>query len=227
MKLLIVSATAGEITPLLQYLGNDAGAAWPDGLVKAFIRDGKEIHICITGVGMVATTYALTKALHEQYDLVLQAGVGGSFDSSIGLGELVFITSDRYGDLGAEDHDNYLDIFEMNLLNADVPPFTGTELATPLLAIHDKIKLRQVKGLTVNTVSGRAATIAMRKERYGCAVESMEGAAFHYVCLKEGAIFAQVRAISNYVTPRDKSAWRMRDAIINLNNWLIDFIAQW
>jgi futalosine hydrolase len=225
MKLLIVSATAGEITPLLQYLGADTAAAWPEGVVKSFIKGDKEVHICITGVGMVATAYALTKALREPYDFVLQAGVGGSFDSSIELGEVLFITSERYGDLGAEDRENYLDIFEMNLLQANAAPFTNMEMVTPQLSIHDKIKLRQVKGLTINTVSGRTSTIDMRRSRYNCAVESMEGAAFHYVCLQENVIFAQVRAISNYVTPRDKSAWRMRDAIINLNNWLIDFIA--
>jgi futalosine hydrolase len=64
----------------------------------------------------------------------------------------------------------------------------------------------------------------MRADRYDCCVESMEGAAFHYVCLQEGMPFAQVRAISNYVTPRDKSQWQMKDAIVNLNKWVIGFI---
>jgi futalosine hydrolase len=52
----------------------------------------------------------------------------------------------------------------------------------------------------------------------------MEGAALHYVCLQLAVPFAQVRSISNYVTPRDKSLWKMKDAIINLNNWLIGFV---
>jgi hypothetical protein len=44
--------------------------------------------------------------------------------------------------------------------------------------------LRKVAGITVNTVSGKASTIAMRRERYGADVESMEGAAL-YVLLYE------------------------------------------
>jgi len=220
MKLLIVSATEGEITPLLQYLRK----TWESPTLNRFINYNTEINICITGVGMVATTYAVTKALHQSYDLVLQAGIGGSFDKNIELGEVVFITSEQYGDLGAEDRGKYLDIFEMNLLGADAHPFTGTKLQTPLLPIHEKIKLKQVSGLTVNTVSGHEPTIKLRNERYASDVESMEGVAFHYVCLQENVPFAQIRSISNYVAPRDKSTWRMREAVINLNNWLIDFI---
>jgi futalosine hydrolase len=183
------------------------------------------VHTLVTGVGMLATAYALTRHLQQhRYDLVLQAGVGGSFDRSIALGELVHVTSERYGDLGAEDHDAYIDIFDMGLVDRNLHPHTEAQLVNPLGKMHEAIGLRQVSGLTVNTVSGNGDTIARRASQYGCAVESMEGAAFHYVCLHEGVTFAQVRAISNYVIPRDKSQWQMKDAIINLNKWLIGFI---
>ena len=154
----------------------------------------------------------------------MQAGVAGSYITNIALGDVVFITSDQYGDTGAEDHDNYLDIFEMGLINPNISPYIVGKLLTPLLPVHNKIRLQQVSGLTVNTVSGSERTIKQRNDKYHCDVESMEGAALHYVCLREKVPFAQVRAISNYVTPRDKSQWKMKDAIINLNKWLIDFI---
>ena len=103
MNLLIVAATEAETGLLKRYLMTQ-----PD----------KKVNLLITGVGMLATAYALTKHLqHNQYDFIIQAGVGGSFDRSIPLGSLVFITSDRYGDLGAEDHDNYIDIFDMGLMD--------------------------------------------------------------------------------------------------------------
>ena len=209
MNLLIVAATKAEIMPLPASPG---GMKW-------------HVEVLITGVGMLATTYSLTKHLQtNKYDLVLQVGVGGSFDRDIALGSLVFITSEQYGDLGAEDHDDYLDIFEMALLDKNTAPHTNGTLVTPILPIHEKIILPQVSGITVNTVSGNAPTIKRRTEKYGAAIESMEGAAFHYVCLVEGVPFAQIRAISNYVMPRDKSQWKMKEAITNLNNWLKDFI---
>ena len=213
MNILIVSATDAEIAPLNAYFQT---ASLPGTLMGG---------VLISGVGMLNTTYELTKHLQAgHYDLVLQVGVGGSYVNSINLGDVVFVTSDQYGDLGAEDHDNYLDIFEMGLINPNVSPFLAGKLLTPLLPVHNKIKLPHVSGLTVNTVTGSERTVHMRKEKYHCDVESMEGAALHYVCLRERVAFAQVRAISNYVTPRDKSQWQMKEAIINLNKWLIEFL---
>jgi futalosine hydrolase len=221
MKLLLVAATEAEITPFIQYLQQN----WAVTAPLCFKKQETEVSICITGVGMVATTYALTKAFQSQtYDLALQAGVGGSFDTTIPLGSLVLVTTDRFADLGAEDHNAYLDIFDMGLLQPDAYPYTNKLLRTPVAAIADIISLPQASALTVNTVSGSEPTIQMRAARYNAQVESMEGAAFHYVCLHEQVPFAQVRAISNYVIPRDKSQWQMKDAIIGLNKWLINTI---
>ncbi len=221
MKLLLAAATEGEITPLVQYLQQN----WLPGTPLSFKKHSKEIQICITGVGQVATTYAVAKALQQtKYDFALQAGVGGSFDRNIALGDLVFITSERYGDLGAEDHEKYIDVFDMGLIAGDRYPYVNNKLVTPLLPIHEKIQLQKVSGLTINIVSGNETTIKRRAEAYQCQVESMEGAAFHYVCINEQMPFAQVRSISNYVEPRDKSKWKMKEAIIALNKWLIDFL---
>jgi futalosine hydrolase len=206
MKILIVAATPPEIAPFIAQNHNPA------------------IEVLITGVGITATTFALTRhLLTHTYDLVLQVGVGGSFDTAIPLGSLLFVTSDRFGDLGAEDHDQYLDIFDLGLLSPHETPYHHGALHTPILPIHQSITLPTATGITVNTVSGSHKTIATRS-RYACTVESMEGAALHYVCLQLAVPFAQVRSISNYVTPRDKTLWKMKDAIINLNNWLIGFV---
>lgn len=213
MNVLIVAATEAEIGPFAAYMERAA--------LPPHVSGG----ILVTGVGMLATAYMLTKHLQQsRYDLVLQVGVGGSFNRDLNLGEVVFVISDQYGDLGAEDRDNYMDIFEMGLIQPDAAPHIIGKLITPLLPLHNLIELTHVSGITVNTVSGHESTIARRYNKYLCDVESMEGAALHYVCLREKAPFAQVRAISNYVIPRDKSQWKMKEAIINLNNWLIDFI---
>ena len=213
MNILIVSATDAEIAPLTEYFKT---AALPSSVSGGIV---------ITGVGMLNTAYELTKHLQtSKYDFVIQVGVAGSYINDVALGDLVFVTSDQYGDLGAEDHDKYLDIFEMGLINPNIPPYIVGKMLTPLLPVHNKIRLPHMSGLTVNTVSGSKRTIKRRTEKYHCDIESMEGAAFHYVCLREKIPFAQVRAISNYVTPRDKESWNMKAAIVNLNKWLIDFI---
>ena len=53
----------------------------------------RTIEFLITGVGMVATAFALGKHLAaNQYDLVINLGIAGSFDRSIALGEVVEVT---------------------------------------------------------------------------------------------------------------------------------------
>jgi len=61
-------------------------------------------------------------------------------------------------------------------------------------------------------------------DKYNPAVESMEGAAFHYACLLEKIPFFQLRSISNYVEVRDKSKWKIPLAIQQLNENLITYI---
>lgn len=171
---------------------------------------------------MVATTYTLTKALQQQqFDLVLQAGIAGSFRQDLPLGSTVVqVSSEMFGDMGAEDHYNFLDVFELGLAAADIFPFSNGKLHAPALPLLERYALPKVTSLSVNNTSGSTYTAAARRQKFGCDIESMEGAAFHYVCLKEGVAFAQIRSLSNYVTARDKSQWQIKPAIDSLNTWL-------
>ena len=230
MKLLIIAATSFEITGFADWLKANAIEISNSGKeinVQKHLLHDLGIDILITGVGIHAVTYALTKQLQCcNYSFVLQVGVGGSFDTNLPLGSMVNVSSDRFADLGAEDKDEYIDIFDMGLLKNFDAPYTNGTLIAPVSELNQSLGLPMVSGLTVNTVSGSAPTIYKRTQKYNCSIESMEGAAFHFVCIQENFPFAQVRAISNYVTPRDKSSWKMKEAIYNLNNWLIGFIEQ-
>jgi futalosine hydrolase len=79
------------------------------------------------------------------------------------------------------------------------------------------VDLPKVAGITVQTVSGRKETNKERFRIFSPEVESMEGAAFFYVCLMEGIPFIEIRAISNYVGERDKSKWEIPFALKNLS----------
>ena len=81
-----------------------------------------------------------------------------------------------------------------------------------------------VKGITVNKVSDSILQRDQIISNFSPDIESMEGAAFHYVCLQEKVPFLQLRSISNYVGERDKLKWKMKDAIGNLNEALVKII---
>lgn len=219
MKLLLAAATAAEIQPTLDYL--DAKATAPG----IYSSGDWVIEICITGVGMMAATFSLTqRLLKDDYNFVLQAGIGGCFDQLVPLGSVVAIGAEMPGDTGAEDHDQFIDIFDLGFTGANDFPFTGGQLINTMDALPFSADLPVYKAITINTVSGSEATIGRRFSHYPATMESMEGTALHYVCLQLGIPFLQVRGISNYITPRDRPSWQIGKAIGALNTQLIKWM---
>ena len=197
MRILVVASTKAEIETF-----------------QAQITDS-EIDILITGVGMVATTYGLTKVLSQNdYDLVINAGIAGAFFEELEIGEVVEIRSEQFPEIGAEDDNSFISIFELGLLGENEYPFLKGKLINPDAGISN---LKLVDGVTVNTVHGNELSIQNVIDQFSPDVESMEGAAVAFVCLQENIKFIQIRAISNYVEKRNKSAWNVPLALGNLN----------
>jgi futalosine hydrolase len=73
--------------------------------------------------------------------------------------------------------------------------------------------------VTVSTVTGTAGTAAVLRARYPDAVaEAMEGFGVATAAALHGVPFAEVRAISNLVGPRDRPSWRIREALAALGS---------
>jgi futalosine hydrolase len=215
MHILIVSATHFELKPLLDHLKIDNPVRGMNTGNRG--SNGVSVDVLITGIGMVNTAYAMGRYVHDAYDLIINAGVCGAFDPSVSPGTLLHVTEDVLSEMGAEDGDGFLTYDQMGL--------PGTHRFSGHLSKKtDRIdSLKQVKGITVNTVHGRESSIAWIKQLYKPDVESMEGAAFFAAC--EGMKHVvQIRSVSNHVEKRDKSKWQMPLAIKNLNDFLIDLI---
>jgi len=223
MRILVVAATCMEIAPLVAKLH---GASDSRARVQTYIYAGHDVDVLTTGVGMVATAAWCSLALaRTPYDLALNVGVCGSFDRALEPGAVVHVVADRIAELGAEDHDAFLTIQELHLLGDDEFPFTHGELVNPEPPANAALRrLPAVNGITVNTVHGNPRSIAAAAQRFKPQVESMEGAAFMYSCLIHGPAFAQVRAVSNVVEPRNRDAWKMADAIHNLGEAAVSIL---
>jgi futalosine hydrolase len=52
----------------------------------------------------------------------------------------------------------------------------------------------------------------------------MEGAALHFVCLKNQIPFIQFRAISNRVEIRNRNSWKVQEALAALHPAVQDFV---
>jgi futalosine hydrolase len=210
MRILIVAATAMEIAPIAARF---TAAPSADPKLQRYTHAGRDVDVLVTGIGMVATAVGCSRLLaHRAYELALNLGACGTFDRSIALGTVVHVVEDRIAELGAEDGDTFLTMGELRLpvddrfVNATPP--AGEALG----------RLPRVNGITVNTVHGHDRSIAAVVRRFNPQVESMEGAAFMSSCLAAGTPFAQVRAVSNVVEPRNRAAWKLADAIGNLSD---------
>ena len=183
-----------------------------------------EHDILITGVGSVATLYHLQKRIHQvDYDLIIQAGFAGTFSNNLDLGQTVIVTHDTFGDLGAEEDDQYQTLFDMGLADKNEFPFTNGWLINNN-GIIDASACKKVTAITVNKVSDAALLKQQRINTFNADVETMEGAAFHYICLQENVPFVQIRTITNIVGVRDKTKWLLNESIENLATALTNFV---
>lgn len=206
MKILITAATPDELLAAQQ-------------VVSAFstIR-------CVgvvTGVGVAATVYHTLKHIQvEKFDCVMNIGIAGSYNPRFAVGDVCWVTKEYFGDSGVRTPVGFSTLFDENILNANTFPFVNGALHAPTVldCFPMGITFPTATGLTVQTVSGEQQQIEERYAHYAPDVESMEGAAFFYVCLQEKLPFVALRAISNRVEPRDKSKWNIPLALNNLSH---------
>jgi futalosine hydrolase len=207
MRILFVAATSFEVESLKLKVESQNNAS-------NFEPSTLNFKLLITGVGMVATAYALGCELAKnQYNLVINLGIAGSFDRSIALGDIVEITEDTLAELGAEDDEAFLPITQMGFGEST---FKATE---SLNNIYKTANLKQATAATVNTVHGNEASIKKVQTRLNAQIESMEGAAFFYACHEAGVPCIQIRAVSNYVEKRNRDNWQIGLAVKNLNTF--------
>ena len=199
MKVLLCASTEFELLPTMGTIADE------------------RVQYLITGVGLLATTFALTEYLQKsEVNLVIQAGIGGSLDESLPAGVVVSVSRDCIGDLGVEEGGAFKNLVTLGLQSQNEEPFEDGWLVNTNAFTHS---LPSVDAVSLNEIT----TLPSRIQYYrslGAKVESMEGAALHYVCLRKKIPFLQLRSISNFAGERNKQLWKMEEAIQALNGEL-------
>lgn len=214
MKIGIAASTLPELQPTIDFLQQ-----------PSFNHPAHTFEVCITGIGCLAATYRLVDFIRKHKpDCIIQSGIGGKFTGRFSLGEVVKIKEEVMGDLGVEENGGFMDMFDLGLMAASVHPFANKRLINPHMGYWTNIDIPQASGVSVNEITTRKSRARRLQEKYGCEIESMEGAALHYVCLQENIPFIQFRSVSNEVGQRDKSKWQLKEAIHNLNEHLLSMI---
>jgi len=215
MNCLVVSATILEIKPFIEHCRTTSKLDYID----------LHLDFLITGVGSINCTYSLMKHLQvKKPDVIIMAGIAGAYSLKMNLGDVVVVRDESLADLGVQEKDAYKDVFDLKLLPANQFPFSRKKLINPFTVLVERTALPKVSSVTVNQISSSKKTADLYSAKYKASIENMEGAAFHFVCMKENIPFVQIRSISNYVGERNKKKWLLKDAVQNLNRVLIRLI---
>ncbi|MEM9835833.1 MAG: futalosine hydrolase [Bacteroidota bacterium] len=220
INILLVSATSFETQACHSWLSTHCETTGP----YQFKKGQTTIDLLISGVGLPITAFSMGSQLaSRKYQFAIQAGIGGTLDKSIAIGEVVQIVSERFGDLGAEAADgSFLDLQDLGLMERESGIFSQSGQILNPLALTSKLPYTKCNGISVNRVSGSDSSIESLREKYPEAqIESMEGAAFFYACRFHQVPMLQLRSISNLVEERNRERWNIPLAISHLNQALI------
>jgi futalosine hydrolase len=211
---LVIAATPIEISPLLQELQQNTA-----------FQQHNSIDVLITGIGLTATTYHLTRYLSlKRPGLIIQAGVGGCFDRNVPLGTVLAVKKETIADQSVIELKELKTLFDLKLVPENQFPFQKGWLVNKSELLKE-VKLKKVTGVTVNEITTSRSKVKFYESHFAPVVESMEGAALHYVALMEQIPFLQLRAVSNYIAERNKQRWNMKESVINLNKELMKILA--
>ena len=155
MNCLIVAATVIEITPFLERLR--AKKDWPAHV---------DMDVLITGIGLTAATYSLTRQLHiKRPDLIVQAGVGGCFDTNYPLGAVVAIKQEAIADQSVIELDKLKTMFDLKLVPQNQYPFSKGWLVNKNEVLR-KVKLKKVIGVSTNEITTSKQKVKFYKDTF-------------------------------------------------------------
>jgi futalosine hydrolase len=176
------------------------------------------------GVGPVNAAHAVTLAIaQEKPQAIVVCGVGGAYPSSgLRVGDVACAEYEIYGDLGAQSPAGFLDMKDLGF-----PVVQG-----PFAALFNELPMqlfpaaRRLSFVTVSTCTGTSSAARAIESRTRGAVENMEGAAVAHVAHLHGVPVGEVRGISNMVSDRDTSSWRLKDAAEAAQRILLDWLSK-
>jgi futalosine hydrolase len=189
-------------------------------LLRSRLSDRAGVQLVVTGVGPVNAAHAVTLAITQRPSAIVVCGVGGAYPGSgLQIGDVACADIECYGDLGASSPDGFLDMKALGFPVIASPDPVYNDLTMQVFPVD-----RRVKFVTVSTCTGTDEAARAIEARTGGAVENMEGAAVAHVAHLHGVPVGELRGISNVVTNRDKSSWRLKDAAANAQEALLTWL---
>jgi futalosine hydrolase len=170
------------------------------------------IDVVVGGIGPVSAAVSACRALRQRYDLVISTGIAGGFGPA-DIGSMVVASAVVHADLGAQTPTGFTSMAEFGwgAVRFELDPVLCEHLAEQCEAQAGAV-------LSVSTVTGSRDRAAELLDRHPDALaEAMEGIGVYRAAELSATRFAELRAISNRVGPRNRDSWQIPHAIAALS----------
>lgn len=169
----------------------------------------------VVGVGpMTAAAHTATLLAKSPYQYVINMGIAGGFVEQEKIPSIVVATEMVAVELGAETESGFCFVDELGFGSARIQ--SDPKLVKRVMHRLEMSASPVITGpiLTVSTVTGTVATAKERANRVpGAVAEAMEGFGVASAAKMSGLPVIEIRTLSNVVGPRDRSAWRIKEAL--------------
>ncbi len=205
---------------------------------------GRQIALCIGGMGKVNASHAATLLLARyEPEALIVFGVGGAYaGSGARVGDLALASEEIAGDEGVLTPEGFKDTEYIgiplvqhgsSILHNVFPapePFVS-RVARELRAFQQDSGTDSTvhigRFVTLSSCTGTSLRARELEERYQGLCENMEGAAAAQVAALHGAPWLEIRGISNLVEDRDLKQWDLRKAAEAAQAAVIHILKGW
>ncbi|WP_078556772.1 futalosine hydrolase [Bacillus alkalicellulosilyticus] len=174
--------------------------------------------VYVSGVGPVDAAIQTTTALSKKkYKAVINMGIAGGFIGRTTISDVVVASSIVIADLGTETETGFESVDKLGFGTTEIS--IESTLVTRVCDTLQKHNIHYRLGdiLTLSTVTGTADTAIRLSTRFPeAAAEAMEGFGVARSAQKAGIPVIEIRAISNAIGPRDREAWKIKEALVSL-----------
>lgn len=193
---------------------------------QLFKKSKVKLSFHATGIGMLASGVKLTQLVTaHKPDLIIQMGIAGTYIKTEPLGKVMLVASESMADLGVREKGIFTDLFDNQLIKENEAPFKKRKLINPAIRSLNVLKSDTAAAVTINEITTSPKRIKEIVAAHNPVLESMEGAALHYVGGLTKTPFIQIRAISNYVGERNKAKWKLTESIEQLEAYVLTYLA--
>jgi len=222
--LIVVAATDKEMHAALGHAG---APALEQGREVEFRTAGRELLLCVTGVGLVNAALHAGRLLERPgVEGMIAVGIAGVYSlGELSLASTCYAWREIWPEYGLLDEDGGVDAKGIGFAQETIggkPVWDRVDLNptndAARMGLHLSADWPRASAVTVSSVTGTAERAGWMETAYSADIENMEGFALALAAARKGVPFLELRTISNLAGSRFADEWDVGGALKALGN---------